>query len=638
MFVKSLLACAWLLVLMLPGDAQEIPINLRQAEVSHAVFANISYMGSGDSITTIVQARKQFDAGRFMLNSKRDLNLGIAKDNYWVHFTLLTANPMDANVILENPRLNEFDIFIVKNDSVESMVTMGDNFPYHARIIDYNQFVFPVVMAPGEPIEIFLYLRHKGNTLQMPISVMNYNALISRAENGYLMAGMSTGVFCITFFFGIFFLFNTRDPLFIYYSGYILSAGVWLWATEGYGFQYLWPDHPELATRLGPGISAVSACFFVACCLQFCKPYDPNSLFRKVLQVVLALLIVWTAQPFLPFIPVTPGTMSVYLNVYFATNLFLAITLSVYLVRLSRKGHPIVLYYFSAVAVTMLSSFLIVLRGGGMINLPVSSGVLMSGGYIVEIILMTAGITKQFYNYKKERENTLLAYLEQQKSITQKILETLEIERKRIGRELHDDIGSGLTQIALMSEAAKHETGKESKNVKELNDIAATTRNLVTSIGEIIWALNPENKTLGQLLIYMREQLNKLLEYSGMEYSIDFPSERQSLELDNIQLRNILLITKEVVNNAVKYSQARNISIRGRISEDTIHFEITDDGIGMNSEKVKVRNGLKNIRLRALEIGGNISIESNPGAGTRCQFNVPLQVKTAIRNAKPISS
>jgi signal transduction histidine kinase len=123
-----------------------------------------------------------------------------------------------------------------------------------------------------------------------------------------------------------------------------------------------------------------------------------------------------------------------------------------------------------------------------------------------------------------------------------------------------------------------------------------------------------------------------------MEYSIDFPSERQSLELDNIQLRNILLITKEVVNNAVKYSQARNISIRGRISEDTIHFEITDDGIGMNSEKVKVRNGLKNIRLRALEIGGNISIESNPGAGTRCQFNVPLQVKTAIRNAKPISS
>jgi signal transduction histidine kinase len=632
------LVCVFLVVSFItPTVAQEIPTYLKNGRPTRVAYGNLSYMGSADSITTIAQAVKHLNAGRFTTNNTRDLNLGIAKDNYWIHFTLVSDIAMDANVLLENPRLNEVDIFILRNDSVESLVTMGDNFPYDKRIVDYNQFVFPVRMETGRPVEIFLYLRHKGNTLQMPVVVMDYNALIARAESGYLTAGISTGVFCITFFFGIFFLFNTRDPLFIYYSGYILSAGVWLWATEGYGFQYLWPAHPELATRLGPGISAVSACFFIACCLQFCKPYDPNSFFRKALLVVLALLIVWTALPFLPFVPVSPGTMSVYLTVYFASNLFLAIALSVYLLQLSGKGHRIVLYYFSAVAVTMLSSFLIVLRGGGVINLPVSSGVLMSGGYILEIILMTAGITKQFYNYKKERENTLLVYLEQQKFITQKILETLEIERKRIGRELHDDIGSGLTQIALMSEAAKLETGKESKNLRELNDIAATTRNLVTSIGEIIWALNPENKTLGQLLIYIREQLNKLLEYSGMQYSIEFPPGRESLTLDNIQLRNILLITKEVVNNSVKYSRARNISIKSRIEDDTIHFEIFDDGIGMDLEKVRVRNGLKNIRLRASEIGGNIHITSKPGEGTRCHYQIPFQQMTRSADKRAIA-
>src|SRR5436190_9645785 len=200
--VKPLLAFVCFLFSAQPGLAQETTLILRDREVTHAIFANITYMGSGDSITTIAQANKHFASGHFTANKNRDLNLGIAKDNYWVHFTLVSATAMDANVVLENPRLNEVDIYIARNDSMESLATLGDNFPYHNRIIDYNQFVFPVRLEPNQSVQVFLYLRHKGNTLQMPVLVMNYNSLISRAERGYLTAGISTGVFCITFFFG----------------------------------------------------------------------------------------------------------------------------------------------------------------------------------------------------------------------------------------------------------------------------------------------------------------------------------------------------------------------------------------------------------------------------------------------------
>jgi signal transduction histidine kinase len=277
------------------------------------------------------------------------------------------------------------------------------------------------------------------------------------------------------------------------------------------------------------------------------------------------------------------------------------------------------------VLTTILSAVLVVLKGSGVITISFSSSTVMSGGYIVELILMTAGITKQFYNYRKEKELALIAYAEQQKSIAQQILDTQEGERRRIGRELHDDIGAGLTQISLMSEVAKNYSTTSKSNFKELEDIAQTSRTLVQSMGEIIWALHPDNKTLNQLLVYMREHLNKLLEYSGKEFSIQFPQLEAEVALSNVHLRNILLIIKESVNNAVKYSEATHLMISCEIRSKNVFFEVRDDGMGMDLTTIKQGNGFKNMKKRASEIDGVFEVVSEPGKGTACKLSVPIQ-------------
>jgi signal transduction histidine kinase len=265
-----------------------------------------------------------------------------------------------------------------------------------------------------------------------------------------------------------------------------------------------------------------------------------------------------------------------------------------------------------------------VLKGSGIIPIAFSSSTVMGSGYVLELILMTSGITRQFYIYRKEKEETLNAYLEQQKSINKKIIETQELERKRIGRELHDDIGSGLTQISLMSEAAKHYQRSERGNLKELDDIASTSRRLVNNMGEIIWSLTAENKALSQLLIYLRDQLSRLLEYSGMEYSINFPDIQPEIDLSNAQLRDIVLVTKELVNNSVKYSQAKKVTITCLFKKDRLDFEVKDDGIGMELNTVKSGNGFRNVRARVKELNGSVRFESSPGNGTVCQYSIPL--------------
>lgn len=331
----------------------------------------IGYLPVADSVLTLTQAKSNFDKGYFNVNTKPDLNLGIAKDNYWVTFSIvnITPIPKDIYINLENPRLNEVDVFILNNDSIRATFKLGDNFPFHDRAIHYAQFALPIQLPVNRTISIFLFIKHKGNTLQMPIRLLSQTALLQKAESDYLFAGTVSGIFLITVCFGLFILFNTRDILFIYYSGYIFSAGLWLWTTEGFAFQYLWPNSPELATRLGPGVSALSACFFLANCLQFCRPYDTRSRFRKILIGVLLLLALWTTTPFLPFVTISEKTMAVYLSVFFTVNFISALLLLAYLGWLSRN-HRIVFYYLSAVFVTIGCNVIAVLRGQELSNFP----------------------------------------------------------------------------------------------------------------------------------------------------------------------------------------------------------------------------------------------------------------------------
>ena len=187
---------------------------------------------------------------------------------------------------------------------------------------------------------------------------------------------------------------------------------------------------------------------------------------------------------------------------------------------------------------------------------------------------------------------------------------------------MHDDIGAGLTQIIMMSESAKHK--KADAGNRELEDIADTSRRLVNSMSEIIWSLNPENKTLEQLFAYMREQLHKQLEYSGIPYNLDLPEGYGSMLLRNEQRRNILLVTKEIVNNVVKHSNASSLSVAASVDGQQVIFTISDNGRGFDSNRVSGGNGLRNIRHRVEELGGTLELETSPGNGCRYTYSIPV--------------
>lgn len=214
-------------------------------------------------------------------------------------------------------------------------------------------------------------------------------------------------------------------------------------------------------------------------------------------------------------------------------------------------------------------------------------------------------ITKKIAGRKLKKE---IEKLERQKTLIE--------ERHRISQEMHDDIGAGLTQISLISEAAKgqSESGNEIKT--ELNDISITSRKLVDNISEIIWSLNPQHDKLDTLLSHLREQLNKLLEYADINYTIHFPEQVPFITLSNKQRRNILLVTKEIVHNSLKHSKADTLWITATLINRELRFEIKDNGTGFNPSLTYNGNGIKNIRHRIEELHGNLELISEEGNGT----------------------
>lgn len=195
-------------------------------------------------------------------------------------------------------------------------------------------------------------------------------------------------------------------------------------------------------------------------------------------------------------------------------------------------------------------------------------------------------------------------------------------ERQRISKEMHDDLGAGLTQISLISESAKSRGRKGVVPEKELLDISETSKKLIDNVSEIIWAMNPDFDTFSGMVAYLREQITKLLEYSGKDFELQFPEAYEDFPIANTRRKNILMLIKEAVNNAVKHSNATIITISLKIIRDRLHIIVADNGTGFDCAQGFSGNGLKNYQYRTGLLNGSVTITSENGS--EIFFDIPL--------------
>ncbi|RYY90918.1 MAG: hypothetical protein EOO15_00485 [Chitinophagaceae bacterium] len=200
----------------------------------------------------------------------------------------------------------------------------------------------------------------------------------------------------------------------------------------------------------------------------------------------------------------------------------------------------------------------------------------------------------------------------------------LEAERNRISKDMHDEIGSGLTQIALLSELMQTQKRDREELLRDVGNISASARRLVQNMGEIVWTLNPQFDSLENLLAFLREQAAAYFDPFDLELEIDFPEIVPAIRLSNEERRNLFLVAKEAWNNAFKHAGATRIGIGLEVKEQTLCFRVWDDGRGLSGSPRSGANGLRNMERRMLDIGGEFSIHST-NVGTTVRFTLLMR-------------
>jgi two-component system, NarL family, sensor histidine kinase UhpB len=203
---------------------------------------------------------------------------------------------------------------------------------------------------------------------------------------------------------------------------------------------------------------------------------------------------------------------------------------------------------------------------------------------------------------------------------TKRLLE-IEKVRNNIARDLHDDMGSALSSINILSQVALVE--KNGNTQSYLQRIGDQSARMMEDMGDMVWSINPRNDSMSQVLIRMREFATEIFELKNIEYQF---AEKVSehLLLNSDQRKNLFLIYKETINNVAKYSQAGKVEINIQQQDHTLIMSIKDNGQGFDEQKVKAGNGLRNVHERAKEINASLELKSTVGAGTEVTLKVPI--------------
>lgn len=201
----------------------------------------------------------------------------------------------------------------------------------------------------------------------------------------------------------------------------------------------------------------------------------------------------------------------------------------------------------------------------------------------------------------------------------------LERVRKRIATDLHDDIGSALTQISILSEVVHRRIGADDSPVAEpLALIADSSRELVDSMSDIVWAINPNKDRLNDLLGRMRRFAADMLTARSIEFQFQTPDAEKDVQIGANIRREVFLIFKESINNLVKHSGCSRVEVRFQIEEDYLELTACDNGKGFDTSAESDGHGLSSMRDRAASLGAEIGIVSESGRGTIITLNVPL--------------
>lgn len=524
------------------------------------------------------------------------------------------------------PGLYFSDVRMFKEDANGNLQQLPSILPTDPHEISYRK----LTLAPHDSSVIVAELSqvrtHLNGVRPRLIHPEYLQAAVITLDNSNIESKIFTYVFCGLLMMMILFsmanYFLGKNPEFLYYSGYAFFLGLMLFIKGIYSY------HSSHFGFFQEGyldfiMQSMGTIFYMPFMQKYLATRTHHRFLHKLYNYGIVMLIV----AMISFTFAHYFTYSFVLENYIEniTKGLLLVMIFIFLVYSIRRWEDRLLRYlfWGNFCLFFFSLFSLLMLTGNIIprNLPAifkSSVFYYELGILLELIFFLMGLNYknriQLIAQARERERLKAENLMNEYEREIAVYKGQQEERERISADMHDELGSGMTAIRLMSEIARNKM-KESTPV-EIEKISRSADEVLNKMNAIIWSMNSGNDSVDNLVSYIRSYALEYFDNTPITCRIYTPENISERELSGDKRRNLFLCVKETLNNAMKHSKANEIRIYF-MTDNILTIKIVDNGVGIDLQKIRqFGNGLKNIAKRMDSIGGTYQIENNNGTVT----------------------
>lgn len=530
----------------------------------------------------------------------------------------LPPSPGIRYLIVDNPHVNSLRLDFQKRTG---HYHTGDYFPFAQRPVAHRLFILPV-NASETPDTARLILAKYGENLSFRIRLLDANQWQSFRDWDNSLSGIVMGFYLFLFLFSIFIVLIVRSRKSLILACFVLFTSAWMVNDAGIYFQHLWPENPELHNRSRGIFSSLNMFAFGLYVYQ-----DIHRRMARGLSWVTQALIGYLAIKFLFLLLVRAMELPDSFKLF--TLLFNAIAFAVifgwYVVNILYRLKDYRDSVFEALGILVISvySFLLSLRELGISPAPIPG----MHGYDVFLFHALQSLFIGLHVFVIERNKQIRSAkemldfkLDQERRLGERLLQAEEAEKKRIARDIHDEIGSIFVSLKYMVLSFRERFADPAvrEGLEKMRNLADTGIRKQYGIIDDLLLQPDEGKSLRSIL---QEKADLLSDTTPMHISIRFEADEHLI--NPFQKTQIHRILSELMSNTMKHARAQEIEIQLR-TDKAIHIRYTDDGIGLRESPDHKGMGLLNIRNR-LEFMRGTMAQDPATTGTRFIIRIPFE-------------
>jgi signal transduction histidine kinase len=566
------------------------------------------------------------------------LNRNPVRYTFWLKFGIRNTGGSVLDLSVNCGNLNYTDLFFLSPGDRIQHVRAGDlrRAPAGSSYAQRRGDCLPLRLAPGQSGEVFLELKQRTDEFNFDgIAIYDtptLNAgLIKDQETGnnHLIFQLLFQGFLLCQLLYVFLQWLIiRRKEYLYYFFYLAVTGLYFLSKQEsfFGIDLLFSRWPLLKVYLGKTLLIVPYFLyfrFVRCFLDMRVNYPAlNKWVIRMENFLLAYMVFDLGLIVISF------NRRLQTEIYFFILFTVFIVAAGFMVYLFRRRQTLIYYIISGSLFVatghilgILFSYLQFVRH---LDLGVTDILIWSQvGIVLEILCFTAGLSYKSEAAEKEKIKSQEKLIEQLKA-NELLQSRMQHIRNKIAQDLHDDIGSTLSSISILSGLALEErnSGQALETMSEIKDSSIM---LMERMDDIVWSINPRNDSLENLLVRVKHFATTLFEAREINYTIRIQENIHEVKLPSDYRQHIYLVLKEAINNLVKYAKATRADILIGFDRKVLELSVKDDGCGFDTSGQSTGNGIPGMRRRAELMNAELDIRSVPGGGTEMNLTVIIE-------------